>query len=529
MSLFGDARMHQEALRQLLQQEAHRPVLILGEAFLHHLVVGEVDEVSREAPVPIVRVVHEETSPGGAGAIATVVAALGGKPVLLTVLGHGEEAQLLRRLLDEKGIDSSYAVSDPRERPTVKLRLFGKSAESIPQQMLRMEWNCLLEQRQVQIQRELLRRAKGFLEEGAVFLCAVESPSFLCPEDLAELVRSAKLRGVKAIVRGIPGVSWEFYRGADSVVSELSTVLETLGATNIPPAEIPDAIAPLLKSQEIGQLLIPIGQECLLWLRQGFPPRMLRAGWRDGFLAYDHLVSLLGVGAFVQSLGGDWELAWELLQLVRKVQTAAPTGFSHPGEDQHTRAEVLKILEQDQPPASAKIVSLPELLHRAGELRKEGKQLVLAYGNFEVLQPGHVAALEWARQLGDFLVVGIRSDRVIQLMKGGGNPGVSQSERAAMLAALGCVDFVTVWEDPGIHTLVEKLRPDVVVNGIEWPPEQILGWQIVEQYGGRIVTVPIGVRGGVGQPRYQVRAFGIPEKRAGEGEEPVVFRFPRAA
>ncbi len=529
MSLFGDAWMHQEALRQLLQQEAHKPLVILGETFLHHLVVGEVDQVSREAPVPVVRVVYEETCPGGAGAVAAVVAALGGKPILLTVLGHGEQGQLLRRLLDEKGIDSSYAVSDPRERSTVKLRLFGKSPESIPQQMLRMEWNCLLEQRQVQIQRELLRRAKGFLEEGAVFLCAIEATSFLSPEDLAELVRSAKLRGAKAIVRGIPGVSWEFYRGADSVVSELSTALEILGARNIPPAELPDAIAPLLKSQEIGQLVIPIGQECLLWLRQGFPPRMLRAGAREGLLAYDHLVALLGVGAFVQSLGGDWELTWELLQLLRKVQTAAPTGFSHPGEGQLTRGAVLKILEQDQTPVSAKIVSLPELLHRAGELRKEGKQLVLAYGNFEILQPGHVASLEWARQLGDFLVVGVRSDRAIQLMKGGGKTNIPQSERAAMLAALECVDFVTVWEDPGIQTLVEKLRPDVVVNGIEWPPEQVLGWQIVQQYGGRIVTVPIGVRGGVGQRRYQVRAFGTPENRAGEGQEPAVIRFPRAA
>jgi D-beta-D-heptose 7-phosphate kinase/D-beta-D-heptose 1-phosphate adenosyltransferase len=215
--------------------------------------------------------------------------------------------------------------------------------------------------------------------------------------------------------------------------------------------------------------------------------------------------------------------------LVHKLQAAVPSKLSHAREGQPTRAQVLKILEQHQPPVSAKIVSLPELLQRAGELRKEGKQLVLAYGNFEILHPGHVASLEWARQLGDFLVVGVRSDRVIQLIKGGGKTGIPQSERAAMLAALRCVDFVTVWEDPAIQTLVEKLRPDVVVNGIEWPPEQVLGWQIVEQYGGRIVTVPIGVRGGAGQSRYPFRALAIPEKRAGEGEEPAVIRFPRAA
>jgi D-beta-D-heptose 7-phosphate kinase/D-beta-D-heptose 1-phosphate adenosyltransferase len=528
-NLFGDARMHLEALRQLLHQEVRRPILILGETCLHHLVVGEVDQISREAPVPILRVFHEEICPGGVGGIATVMAALGCRPVLLTVLGQGGEGQLLRRLLDAEDLDCSYAVCDPRERPTVKMRLFGKSLEGSLQQMLRMDWGSLARQSQSQIQRELLRRALGCLEEGAVFLCAVDSPRFMSPEVVSEFVRSAKFRGAKVIVVAMPGVSWEIYRGADSLVADLPLVLETLGAETLPPSEVGVAIEPLIKSLEISQLVVTSGQECLLWFRAGAAPRILRGGWWEDFLGYDHRGTLLGVGAFVQSLGGDWELAWELLQVVRRVQTAAPNFLYHAQVAKVTREEVLRLLEMSQPAESTKILSLPELLQRVAELRKEGKQLVFAYGNFEVLRPGHVASLEWARKLGDILVVGIRGDRAIRSMKGWTTPHVPQSERAALVAALQCVDFVTVWEDLGFQALVEKLRPDVLVNGIEWPSEQVIGWQIVEQYGGQIVTVPIAVRTGRGQSPYPVMTPGIPQGGAREAEEPLFLRFPRAA
>lgn len=124
------------------------------------------------------------------------------------------------------------------------------------------------------------------------------------------------------------------------------------------------------------------------------------------------------------------------------------------------------------------------------DLREADKRLVFTNGVFDILHVGHVRYLSKARKLGDALVVAINSDRSVRELKGPSRPVVGEGERAEMLAALRCVDFVVVFDDISPRALIASLLPDVLVKGGDYTPEQIHGREEVEAAGGIVVTLP---------------------------------------
>jgi D-beta-D-heptose 7-phosphate kinase/D-beta-D-heptose 1-phosphate adenosyltransferase len=140
-------------------------------------------------------------------------------------------------------------------------------------------------------------------------------------------------------------------------------------------------------------------------------------------------------------------------------------------------------------PASAKLVARSALAGLARRLRSRRLRIAFANGCFDLLHPGHVALLESARRHGDVLVVGLNSDRSVRRLKGPGRPLLPQSGRARMLAALECVDYVTVFGEATPLKTIRLLAPHVLVKGADWKPGEIVGRAEVESWGGRIVRV----------------------------------------
>ncbi len=124
-------------------------------------------------------------------------------------------------------------------------------------------------------------------------------------------------------------------------------------------------------------------------------------------------------------------------------------------------------------------------------LRAQGKRIVFTNGCFDILHAGHVYYLKEARSLGDILIVGLNSDRSIRMIKGDDRPIIPQMERAELLAALECVDYVVVFDEPTPLRLIESIKPDVLVKGDDWKEEDIVGRDIVIGNGGRVVRVPL--------------------------------------
>lgn len=144
--------------------------------------------------------------------------------------------------------------------------------------------------------------------------------------------------------------------------------------------------------------------------------------------------------------------------------------------DQQTRG---KLLERDE---------LAAVVERA---RRRGATVVFTNGCFDLLHPGHVHLLQTARSFGDLLIVAINTDASVRAIKDEGRPIYGETERAYMLGALACVDHVVLFSEPTPIPLLNLLKPDVLVKGGHYGHEEVVGWDVVEAYGGRVERVPV--------------------------------------
>jgi rfaE bifunctional protein nucleotidyltransferase chain/domain len=136
-------------------------------------------------------------------------------------------------------------------------------------------------------------------------------------------------------------------------------------------------------------------------------------------------------------------------------------------------------------------LSRAEAVAQVEALRADGKRVVFTNGVYDLLHPGHVHYLQDARRLGDALIVGVNSDRSVRSNKGDDRPITPEAERAEIIAALACVDGVVLFDEDTPHEIIAALQPDVLVKGADWAEDAIVGRDIVESRGGRVVRIAI--------------------------------------
>ncbi len=139
---------------------------------------------------------------------------------------------------------------------------------------------------------------------------------------------------------------------------------------------------------------------------------------------------------------------------------------------------------------NSKILPWDELAEKLAGLRTAGKKVVFTNGCFDILHAGHVRYLSDAKQRGDILVVGLNSDASVRKIKGEKRPVVEQDQRAVVLAGLWCVDFIAIFDESDPLSLIETLRPDVLVKGADWKEDEIIGGDFVKANGGSVERIP---------------------------------------
>jgi len=137
-----------------------------------------------------------------------------------------------------------------------------------------------------------------------------------------------------------------------------------------------------------------------------------------------------------------------------------------------------------------KIKARDELRDILQGLKRRGKRIVFTNGCFDILHIGHIRCLEEAKKRGDFLIVALNSDRSIRSIKGPSRPFTPEAERAEVLSALGCVDYVVIFDEADPLELISSLKPNVLVKGGDWTPETTIGREVVEGTGGEVVIIP---------------------------------------
>jgi D-beta-D-heptose 7-phosphate kinase/D-beta-D-heptose 1-phosphate adenosyltransferase len=180
-----------------------------------------------------------------------------------------------------------------------------------------------------------------------------------------------------------------------------------------------------------------------------------------------------------------------LEQAVRLANLGAGIVVGRLGASAVSREDLLGAILDSPDAPSAKIVTLADLEVRVRERRGRGERIVFTNGCFDILHPGHVAYLRFARSRGDTLIVAINSDRSVKALKGEERPIQSERERASVVASLEYVDHVVIFDDLTPLDVLGRLRPDVLVKGEDWKEKGVVGRELVESYGGEVSLAPL--------------------------------------
>jgi D-beta-D-heptose 7-phosphate kinase/D-beta-D-heptose 1-phosphate adenosyltransferase len=138
-----------------------------------------------------------------------------------------------------------------------------------------------------------------------------------------------------------------------------------------------------------------------------------------------------------------------------------------------------------------KIVSRPEIVAIGAQARRDGRRIAFTNGCFDLLHVGHIRYLAAARDAADLLIVGVNDDASVRRLKGPTRPLVPDAARAEVLAALAAVDYVTLFSEDTPYELIRAVQPDVLVKGSDWAPDQVVGRDVVEARGGRVLLIPV--------------------------------------
>jgi len=451
-------------------------VWVVGDVMLDEYVSGQVDRISPEAPIPVVRVRAEETRLGGATNVARQLATLGARVSLCGVVGDDAPAHALTAMCAEKGIDTRAVASTPGHHTTRKLRVLGHG-----QQLLRLDW----EENQP-CPPDAVAGLIDRLHEGEapdVVVLSDYAKGFLTDEIIAAFTAEASTFGVPVLVdpkRRDLGA----YRGATVITPNLrelehATGLELAG-------EEPDAIATaartVISDHHFDAVVVTMGAGGMLVVPADGPHSLIAGQKREVFDitgAGDTAIALLALSL---ALGAN------LVDAAHIANTAAGIAVGEVGATAVAAEEIVAALGRQQ---SGKIYTRSRLAEQVETWRLQGRSVVFTNGCFDLLHLGHLSLLRGASRHGDVLVLAINSDASVRRLKGEARPLVPQADRAALLAALDCVDAVVIFDEDTPLETIAAIRPDVLVKGQDYQPHEVVGRELVESYGGRLELVPL--------------------------------------
>jgi D-beta-D-heptose 7-phosphate kinase / D-beta-D-heptose 1-phosphate adenosyltransferase len=463
-------------LLELIARCAGREVWIVGDLMLDEYVLGAVERISPEAPVPVVRAGSMQYRLGGAANVARQVAVLGARVVLGGIIGDDEAGRRILEDCERSGIDTRGVVRDAARPTTRKLRVLGHG-----QQIVRLDWEDARSCGSVLAAQIRDRMVAGVRPEALIL--SDYAKGVLTNECLTLLIGAARERHCRVLVdpkrRDFSG-----YKGASVLTPNLHELEQAVGRKlNGDDIEsIGAAARPLIESASLEGILVTLSERGMLFVGADAGLRhvpALRRSVADVTGAGDTAV---GVLATALAAGGTIEEAMEL------ANTAAGLAVEKVGT---VAVEIPELRAAIADASGGKVLSRQELAARATAWRAAGKKIVFTNGCFDLLHAGHLSLLSEAAKLGDVLVLAINSDDSVRRLKGAGRPIVSANDRAALLAALTCVDAVTIFDEEDPLETLGLVRPHVLVKGQDYGIANVVGRELVEADGGRVELVPI--------------------------------------
>jgi D-beta-D-heptose 7-phosphate kinase/D-beta-D-heptose 1-phosphate adenosyltransferase len=454
-------------------------VLVLGDLILDRYTWGNAERVSQEAPVIVLHADHREARPGGAGNVCLMLRGLEARVTCAGVLGDDADGCCLRGLLDAAGVAIEPVLVDADRPTTVKQRFIGRAQGRHPHQILRVD--CEVRHAlSPQLQSQFIQRLPALVAEHDVVLISDYDKGVCTPSLLRVAIDTARAAGVPLLVDPIRGSDYSRYRGATTMTPNRTEAGLATGIRIQSTGDAFQAGEKLCRDLDLEFTIVTLDRDGMALVpadgRGEIFPTQPRAVY-DITGAGDMVLAMIGA-CLASGLSPE--------NAVRLGNVAGGLEVEKIGVAVIPRSEIRARLLADRPTAKEKLVDLGQLSTLVDAHRAQGQRIVLTNGCFDLLHVGHIQCLQEAATLGDVLVVAVNDDASVRRLKGPGRPVIDQRQRAAILAALGCVHYVISFDDDTPLALLERLRPDVLVKGGTYSPDEVVGHELVESYGGRV-------------------------------------------
>ncbi len=466
-----------ETVRQF--PDSKEVILVVGDVMLDRYLIGNVNRISPEAPVPVVLMKQAEDRAGGAANVAANLSSLGLRTQIIGCIGNDDSGDTLNKLMAKNGIDISHMLSSAF-RPTVsKTRVMSGN-----QQIVRIDDESSASFNPEECTELMNKVSLALSAKPAMVILSDYAKGVLSDTTCKAIITRCKQLGIP-VIADPKGRDYSKYKGANALTPNKK---ETAEACNV---ELHDTEALLHAAQQLKDqlgldfLAVTRGEEGISYIDhaqiQHIPATAKKVFDVSG--AGDTVIATLAAG-MVHGLN-----AHDALQLAN---IAAAIVVGKVGTVPVSQAELLQALvSEDKLSQADKICNQTQLMSLVSEWKAHHEKIVFTNGCFDLLHAGHVTYLEAAKKTGDRLILGLNTDSSVSALKGPTRPVIHEQDRARVLAALAAVDAVILFDEDTPINLINAIQPDIIAKGSDYTEAQVVGAKEVKSWGGKVALIDL--------------------------------------
>lgn len=444
-------------------------ILVVGDVMLDQYWSGNARRISPEAPVPVVKVSEDKVRAGGAANVAMNIAALGGEVSLIGTIGRDSFGDQLTEVVESAGVLPHWVVSD--SGTICKLRVL-----SHHQQLIRMDFE---EPIVAETAQKVADKVAEIVTDFNVLVISDYAKGAL--QFVEQMIDAANLHQIPVLVDP-KGLDFSRYRNATLIKPNQSEFEQIVG--DCPDSqELVEKAKGLIAELNLESLLVTRSEHGMALVEKGLTPYLLGSQAQEVF-------DVTGAGDTVMAtLATAFASGLDLKKSVYLANEAASVVVRKVGTSTISKAELDEQLNASMRHKGYASMSTEEVKTLVEMAQSRGEKVVMTNGCFDLLHSGHVRYLNEAARQGDRLIVAVNSDESVKALKGDSRPVVGLESRMELLSALSCVDWVVPFNEETPEELICYLKPDVLVKGGDYKPEEIAGSKCVWENGGEVAIL----------------------------------------
>ena len=462
-----------------LFKTSKKNILVIGDLMLDRYLIGSVNRISPEAPVPVLLLKDSQDRAGGAANVAANLNGLGLQTQIIGCIGDDAAGVTLKKIITDSGVDTALVMMS-KHRPTIsKTRVMSGN-----QQIVRIDDESAVAFTKEENICLFNNVAKALKEKTAIVILSDYAKGLLSEASCKLIIKQCKILGIP-VIADPKGRDYSKYKGATALTPNKKETAEVSGIDMENTEALLIAAKQLKEDLGLDFIAVTRGEEGITFIDNIHTTNIPATAKKvfDVSGAGDTVIATLAAG-LVHGLTPH-----DSLQLSN---IAASIVVGKVGTVPVLHAELLNALKSEGSQSQTdKIFDQTQLVALTKYWKDTQQRIVFTNGCFDLLHAGHVIYLEAAKKTGDRLILGLNTDRSVSALKGPSRPVICEDDRARVVAALSSVDAVILFDEDTPLQLICAIKPDVIVKGEDYTVDQVVGGTEVRSWGGRVILIPL--------------------------------------